>query len=1147
MQANKMGRGIIVTTALLLAFAVQTQADEQYPQEMWQSHQKAMQQTSGLTHYYTFDDLRPEQVASKNAKTQNLVKPNEFFEYKTNQPFELVQGEFPDKKAVRLDAGWFEAPAFLPNDNAFSVEVRFRKNGPGTLTGNNGSKSGTIIGMGDGYWSGMRVTTDTSRSHQPLHFSIGRPQPSSAITISSHDPAYDSLWSHLTVTWDGQQMRIYIDGIISNVGEYKGDFAPANWGLRLGFNNAGVGSLDYDVEELAVFNRVLMPDEIFAHATFSTEQAKDLGDKFNAWLCTMADILMEQRKSNIKLSLEEFMILLQKAVTSQKTVSEDYVKSAPLASGMYLLFVCKLLHPNDAQETFKFLLSPDQMPESIRKRVLFSYIPNDSTVPTLRLSSAEYKNMLRELGGLSQNDKQRIEQVAKIAETFEKAMQAKQTVDNAIVFEPIKPREIFEPGFAPSVRFYVSPNGKATNSGSEQSPFATLEQARDAIRKLRADNNDQLPKGGVEVLVRGGLYPIRTTIAFDESDTGTSDAPIVYRNFAGETPLFCGGVNLTTLAKSQNKPAFQKVTDAAVLGQLPETVRGQLMVADLAALGVDDDIVPIRPRGYGRSGAGAAPWFEVYVNGKPQQIARYPNYTPDSPNDCFLKTGSVLDGNMDKPNQAKPGIFEYDHERINRWAGIDDVWLFGYWAHLWAANSHPIKTIDVAKKQIVMATPSGYGFRENMPFYAFNLLCEIDTPGEWYFDRQAKRLYILPPIDENNRPVDLNAVDVDIPIFAGPIIKCDNLSYVVFFGLTMTDCAGTAFQANGGEQLLVAGCTFERLGCWAVAMHNGRQNGTYGCDMRWLGGGGVAISGGNVRTLERGDCFIENCTVQYFTLVDRVYAPAASIDGVGNRIAHNLFEDSPHHGMRMGGYDHTVEYNRINRVVQESDDQSGIDMWGDPVCRGNVIRYNYWSNIGNKWDVAGQSGIRLDDMISGILMYGNIFVRSAGGRFGAIQIHGGKDNIAENNLIIDSQAAFSFSPWGKNRWLENLVPESHFWKRSTIEAGIDPMKSPHIDRYPDLSELPENADRNFIRGNIAFVTKEFAFNDHGQNEMADNIAIDQVALNLLLPDNDWFRANEDGTKITLPPRNSGFYRIMQFEPLPYEQMGNYTDERLPNR
>ncbi|MCL2120436.1 MAG: hypothetical protein FWH27_18635, partial [Planctomycetaceae bacterium] len=248
----------------------------------------------------------------------------------------------------------------------------------------------------------------------------------------------------------------------------------------------------------------------------------------------------------------------------------------------------------------------------------------------------------------------------------------------------------------------------------------------------------------------------------------------------------------------------------------------------------------------------------------------------------------------------------------------------------------------------------------------------------------------------------------------------------------------------------------------------------------------------------------------------------------------------------MGGFDHTIEYNRINRVVQESDDQSGIDMWGDPVCRGNLIRYNYWSNIGNQWNVAGQSGIRLDDMISGVVMYGNIFVRSAGGRFGAIQIHGGKDNIAENNLIVDSQAAFSYSPWGERRWLENLKPESHFWKRSTIDAGIDPAKPPHIDRYPDLADLPKNADRNYIVGNIAFVNDAFDYHEHGQNVVHDNIAVAQGVVRAIFHETDWFKTSLDGTKITLPPNDSPFYTATGFRPLPLEKMGNYADSRLPN-
>jgi hypothetical protein len=41
-------------------------------------------------------------------------------------------------------------------------------------------------------------------------------------------------------------------------------------------------------------------------------------------------------------------------------------------------------------------------------------------------------------------------------------------------------------------------------------------------------------------------------------------------------------------------------------------------------------------------------------------------------------------------------------------------------------------------------------------------------------------------------------------------------------------------------------------------------------------------------------------------------------NGVGHRIAHNLFHDSPQHAMRVEGYEHTIELNEIHSVVYES-------------------------------------------------------------------------------------------------------------------------------------------------------------------------------------------------------------------------------------
>ena len=49
--------------------------------------------------------------------------------------------------------------------------------------------------------------------------------------------------------------------------------------------------------------------------------------------------------------------------------------------------------------------------------------------------------------------------------------------------------------------------------------------------------------------------------------------------------------------------------------------------------------------------------------------------------------------------------------------------------------------------------------------------------------------------------------------------------------------------------------------------------------------------------------------------------------------------------MRLEGNDFIIEYNEIAHVVNESDDQGGLDMWNNPSYRGNIIRYNRWSDI----------------------------------------------------------------------------------------------------------------------------------------------------------------------------------------------------------
>ncbi len=82
-----------------------------------------------------------------------------------------------------------------------------------------------------------------------------------------------------------------------------------------------------------------------------------------------------------------------------------------------------------------------------------------------------------------------------------------------------------------ALTWYVSPSGNDRWSGTlavpdaanSDGPFATLERARDVIRKLKLEEG---LKESATVLVRGGKYFQDHTIVFTAQDSGTSEFPI---------------------------------------------------------------------------------------------------------------------------------------------------------------------------------------------------------------------------------------------------------------------------------------------------------------------------------------------------------------------------------------------------------------------------------------------------------------------------------------------------------------------------------------------------------------------------------------------------------------------------------------------
>ena len=583
---------------------------------------------------------------------------------------------------------------------------------------------------------------------------------------------------------------------------------------------------------------------------------------------------------------------------------------------------------------------------------------------------------------------------------------------------------------AVSIRYYVATQGNDAWSGKlpkankkkSDGPFATLERARDEIRKLKKEGG--LPKVGVTVELRGGVFERQQTFELTADDSGTAEAPVVYRAAKGEEVRLGGGKVVT---------GWKPVTDPAVLDRLDESARGKVMQADLKAIGLTDfgNVVASGKR------------LEFFFRDKPMTVARWPN-------EGFTRIVDVVGGAPHKIHGIpgdKIGKFTYAGDQPKRWAGEKDLWLHGYWFWDWSDQRHQVESIDTENRVITVKPPyHGYGYRKNQWFYAFNALSELDQPGEWYLDRETGVLYFYPPASIN----DGKALVSVLPT----LITMKDASFVTVRGMILEATRGTAVNISGGAGCQVVGCTIRNTGAWAVNVGGGKENGVVGCDIYETANGGISLQGGNRKTLTPCGHFAENNHIHHYSRWDRVYQPGIMLQGVGCRASHNLIDNAPHMGMGFGGNNHLIEYNEIHSVTYESNDAGAIYTGRNWTMRGTVIRHNYFHHI-NGFEGRGCVGVYLDDQFSGTEISGNLFYKVTQ----ATMIGGGRDCTIENNVFVDCVAATHVDArglgWagGGENGLKNHLKELPY------------TESPWKDQYPKLVTILDE-DPMAPRGNV---------------------------------------------------------------------------------
>jgi len=657
---------------------------------------------------------------------------------------------------------------------------------------------------------------------------------------------------------------------------------------------------------------------------------------------------------------------------------------------------------------------------------------------------------------------------------------------------------------------HVAPDGDDAHPGSADAPFASLERARDAVRALK--ERAEWPPGGVTVWIHEGVYPRSSSFGLVDADSGTEEAPVVYRAATGEmAALVVGGVEIPA-------SAFEAVTDAAAIDRIDAAARAHVVFAGLDALGVREcgafpDAFREPP---------ALP--ELFYNNTRMTLARWPN------GDWAEVKRIVESGPAPWRRHAsdQPGTIEYDGDRPARWLRAPAVWLHGYWCFDWCAETIRIKAIDPDARHISFVQAHCYGLGSGNPgprrFYATNLLEELDQPGEYYLDSKSSRLYFWPPGPLDDATIVLSTL-------ADPVITVNDACFVTLQGLTVAACAGNGIEIHAGRACQIAACHVFNTGHNGIVVDGGRDHTVVACDIHDTGTAGLRLSGGDRKTLTPSGHQALNNHLFRVSRRQRTHANHVHLAGVGIRLAHNLIHHAPHQAIGLAGNDHVIEFNEIHHTGMETDDCGACYMGRNPSERGSVLRYNFWHHIGST-RAHGSCAVYFDDGAGGQTVFGNVFHRAAGGHFGAVFSHGGHDNTVNNNVFVECKLALGHAPWNDQRWRDYL--DADLWQNNLLKE-VDITKPPYTDRYSGLEGFMEfdgqprhnHAARNVVVDCDAFVRGNWTLTDNWITDDAPGF-VDAAAMN--------FQLREDAP---------AFKRVPGFEPIPFDKIGLYTDDLRP--
>ena len=633
---------------------------------------------------------------------------------------------------------------------------------------------------------------------------------------------------------------------------------------------------------------------------------------------------------------------------------------------------------------------------------------------------------------------------------------------------------------AHAVEFHVAVTGNDANPGTMEQPFATLHRARDAVRAR------QPIKEPAAIVIHEGVYYLDKTLELGPEDSGSAEAPIVYRAAEGAHVVLSGGRQVTETWH----PVDEHRWAVQITGVALSTPR------DIA------ETYAATPKS----------WYfrQLFVDGKRAIRARFPNADAEEP--FLYATGGDHDHIVGYPGELRAYWAEAPDAQVN----IVPGWRF-------FNQRNDVVGIDADANIIHLGVRERHApIRKDNWFWVEGVQEELDQPGEWHLDPETGTLLYWPGDggDPNEKRIIAPYLN-RIVYLKGDVEAGTHVEHVYFRGLDFCHTTYTlghiearvhtdaAIKFNNARQCRVEACRFENIGGYAVWLHlDSTDNLIARNTVLHSGGGGVLATGARLSYMDDTKIYapgsaagavaplrnrIERNEVGHCGLV-RYYGGGVHLDSrpaqtamiQGNTITNNYFHNLSRNGIfafrNQGG--NLFAYNRIDNAMLTTLDGGGIHMatmnkLASPTwCIGNVItniRGMDRTRDGRETRSLAR-GIFLDWFTSSMVMRDNLTCNTWGGGYGIL---GGNDNLFENNVIVNDSKGMELAyTWHQSHGTGNSEPNN-----IVVKTGAGPLKDPGLGDF----RLRDNFD--YPAGFVPFDTTQAGLD----GTIAVDVSVDDLA------------------------------------------------------